>query len=111
MILPQTQQAIFSVLLGDVTQRNVFESKDPVLQIAHTVDLDGYFLFSEMEVDGFLDAFVERFQYAIEPCGDRNLALLRLASIPGSTSIKEILKYELQQTRRSVASGFHNIAL
>lgn len=111
VILPQTQQAVFSVLLGNITQRNVSESKDPVLQIAHTIDLDGHFLFSEMEVDKFLDAFVNRFQYVVEPCADRNLVLLKLASVPGNRNINEIIQYELQQIRRSLASGFHNIAL
>lgn len=73
--------------------------------------MEGHFLFSEKEVDKFLDAFVERFSYVVEPCSDRALTILRLAAVPGNKDMNEILRYELQQVRRSIASGFHNIAL
>lgn len=98
-------------MLGNITQKAVLASRDPVLQIAHTVDLEGRFLFSEKELDKVLDAFVDRFGYVADSGADRALALLRLAAVPGNASLDEVLRYELIQVRRSLASGFHNIAL
>ena len=68
-------------------------------------------MFSTKELIEFLEKLVQRFKYVVEPSGDLNLDVLRIATVPENTNIDTILGYELRQVRRSIASGFHNIAL